>query len=41
MVGLVSCDTTASSISFNEYLKLVSIQRRQEPDPETLLDVFQ
>merc|ERR1712038_232185 len=41
MVALVSCDTTASSISFSEYLRLVSIQRRAHPDTESLLAVFQ
>jgi len=41
MVALVSCDTTASSISFSEYLRLVSIQRRAQPDTDSLLDVFQ
>jgi len=40
MVALVSCDTTASSISFSEYLRLVSIQRRSQPDTDSLLDVF-
>jgi hypothetical protein len=41
MVALVSCDTTASSVSFNEYLRLISVQRRAEPDEESLLGVFQ
>lgn len=41
MVALVSCDTTASSISFSEYLRLVSMQRRAHPDTDSLLEVFQ
>ena len=39
LAQLVSCDRHGFSVSFNEYLTLVSIQRR-EPDEETLLDVF-
>ena len=41
IAGLVSCDKTGFSVSFNEYLSLVSMQRRAEPDEESLLDVFQ
>ena len=41
LARLVSCDRHGFSISFNEYLQLVSIQRKGEPDEETLLDVFQ
>lgn len=41
MVSLVSIDTIGFSVSFNEYLRLVSLQRRAEPSEETLLDIFQ
>merc|ERR1719334_2366430 len=41
MVSLVSVDKIGFSVSFNEYLRLVSLQRRAEPNEETLLDVFQ
>ncbi|XP_023342314.1 uncharacterized protein LOC111712037 [Eurytemora carolleeae] len=40
MAGLVSVDETGFSVSFNEYLRLVSLQRRAEPDEHSLLDVF-
>ena len=38
---LVSEDKSGSSLSFNEYLRLVSIERRAEPDQQSLTDVFQ
>ena len=38
---LVSADTSGNSLSFNEYLRLVSMQRRKDPDEESLTDVFQ
>ena len=38
---LVSADKSGSSLSFNEYLRLVSMQRRAEPDQHSLTDVFQ
>ena len=41
LAGSVSCDMVRFSVSFNEYLRLVSIQRRADPDEETLLDMFQ
>jgi len=41
MVSMVTPDITGFSISFNEYLRLISIQRRADPDEETLLEVFQ
>ena len=41
MVKRVTCDMTGFSISFNEYLRLISIQRRADPDEDTLLEVFQ
>jgi len=40
MAGSVSVDSTSFSVSFNEYLTLVSLQRRAEPDESSLLDVF-
>lgn len=40
LAGEVSADVTGYSISFNEYLKLISIKRRAEPDKEMLLEVF-
>ena len=36
----VSVDRTNHSVSFNEFLKLMSTQREVEPDEETLLDMF-
>ena len=36
----VSVDRTNHSVSFNEFLKLMSMQRDVEPDEETLLDMF-
>jgi len=41
MVGCVSVDKIGFSCSFNEFLRLVSLQRRAEPSEETLLNVFQ
>jgi hypothetical protein len=41
MAAMVTCDMTGFSISFNEYLRLISIQRRAEPDEESLIEVFQ
>ena len=38
---LVSSDRSGHSVSFNEYLRLVSMQRRAEPDQQSLTDVFQ
>ena len=40
IAGLVSCDKTGYSVSFNEYLRLVSMQRRAEPDEQTLMEIF-
>jgi len=40
MATMVTCDMTGFSISFNEYLRLISIQRRADPDEESLLEVF-
>ena len=40
MASEVSVDMTGYSISFNEYLKLISIKRRAEPDKEMLIEVF-
>ena len=38
----VSADTnqTNCSVSFNEFLTLMSVQQEVEPDHETLVDVF-
>ena len=36
----VSIDKTNYSVSFNEFLKLMSLQQEAEPDSEVLLDVF-
>ena len=33
-------DKTNCSVSFNEYLTLMSVQQEAEPDHETLVDVF-
>ena len=41
LVLLVSVDKSGGSVSFNEYLRLVSMQRRAEPDEQSLTDVFQ
>ena len=41
MIGQVSVDTRQASVSFNEYLRLVSCQRRADPDETSLLSVFQ
>jgi Ca2+-binding EF-hand superfamily protein len=41
LVSKVTCDIAGFSISFNEFLKLISIQRKEDPDQETLLNVFQ
>lgn len=35
-----SVDKTNCSVSFNEFLKLMSMQKESEPDHETLVDVF-
>ena len=40
LAASVSVDKTNYSVSFNEFLKLFSIQRDGEPDHETLVDVF-
>lgn len=38
--ALVSADTQDLSLSFNEFLKLVSLKRREEPNENNLLAVF-
>merc|ERR1712037_924967 len=40
LAGTVSCDSVGFSVSFNEYLRLISNQRRADPDQETLLQMF-
>ena len=39
LAGAVSVDVTGYSVSFNEYLKLISIKRRAEPDQDSLTEV--
>lgn len=41
LAASVSVDTTEYSVSFNEFLKLMSMQNQSEPDEETLVDMFQ
>ena len=36
----MSADITGNSVSFNEYLKLVSNERKSEPDEDALLNMF-
>ena len=36
----VSADKYGFSVSFNEYLRLVSLYKRRDPDEECLLDIF-
>jgi len=40
LAKMVSVDKMNFSISFNEFLKLMSMQQASEPDSEVLLDVF-
>ena len=40
LIKKVSADRFGYSASFNEYLRLVSIQRRREPDEECLLGTY-
>merc|ERR1711892_1019828 len=40
MARKVSCDHQGYSVSFNEFLTLVSKQRREEPDQYDLLGIF-
>jgi len=40
LIKRVSADRYGSSVSFNEYLTLVSLQRKEEPDEKCLLDIF-
>jgi Ca2+-binding EF-hand superfamily protein len=40
LASMVSVDKTNYSVSFNEFLKLMSMQQEMEPDEETLIDVF-
>jgi len=40
MASQVSVDTSGFSVSYNEYLKLISLQRRAEPDEDKLMEVF-
>ena len=40
MVKCVGVDTTHFSLSFNEYLNLVSMKRREEPRNDSLLGAF-
>ena len=36
----MSCDKTGFSVSFNEYLKIVSNERKSEPDEVSLMEMF-
>ncbi|XP_023340239.1 calmodulin [Eurytemora carolleeae] len=40
VVGAVSIDKTGFSLSFNEFISLVSIKRREDPNQEALMQVF-
>jgi hypothetical protein len=40
VVLLVTADTSDHSLSFNEFLRLVSLKRREEPDEDNLMAVF-
>ena len=40
LAGQVSVDVTGFSVSFNEYLRLISLKRRAEPDEDALMEVF-
>jgi len=40
LIKKVSADRYGFSVSFNEYLTLISLQRKEEPDEECLLDIF-
>ena len=40
LASKVSSDHHGYSVSFNEYLQLVSFQRRKEPDQQDLMQVF-
>lgn len=40
LASQVSVDKTNHSVSFNEFLKLISLQHEAEPDHETLVEIF-
>ena len=40
LAATISLDVTGFSVSFNEYLKFVSNERKKEPDSSALLDMF-
>ena len=40
LAATVSADTSGFSVSFNEYLKLVSNERKGDPDEAALLNMF-
>jgi hypothetical protein len=40
LASMVSSDHHGYSVSFNEYLQLISRQRRKEPDQQDLMQVF-
>ena len=40
LAATVSTDTSGFSVSFNEYLKLVSNERKADPDEAALLNMF-
>lgn len=41
LASTVSVDKTNYSVSFNEFLKLMSMQQELEPDEETLVQVLE
>ena len=40
LASLVSADQTGFSVCFNEYLKFVGLERRRDPDSDTLINMF-
>ena len=40
LAGPVTCDKTGFSVSFNEFLKIVSNERKSQPDESSLMDMF-
>ena len=40
LAGSVTCDNTGFSVSFNEFLKIVSNERKSQPDEMSLMEMF-
>ena len=40
LAGSVTCDNTGYSVSFNEFLKIVSNERKSQPDEMSLIEMF-